>query len=177
VSLHPSQRDRDGGANGIRWDFGREPKSSTPGGCGRHASILPARRGRHASVGNVRIIDGAGSCAPLSSSPLTGRSLALRMIVWSRMGWGRTSLAAVDGVRRGAARDCEDVECRPNISLSRTRRVSRSPEQCAELLSAPDALAAASELHASSPSSNKTSSSNFLVEGRRRGKQSPEKHA
>ncbi|MHC2196189.1 rare lipoprotein A (peptidoglycan hydrolase) [Bradyrhizobium diazoefficiens] len=50
--------------------LGCGPRSSTPRRCGGHARVLPADGGRHASVGSVRILNGDGSCAPLSPSPL-----------------------------------------------------------------------------------------------------------
>jgi 3D (Asp-Asp-Asp) domain-containing protein len=76
LPLHPSQRDRDGRANGIRWDCRCEPESSTRRRCVGHAAVLPADRGRHGSGGNVRILNGHGSCsAPppsLQGTPVVG---------------------------------------------------------------------------------------------------------
>ena len=49
LPLHPSQRDRDGRANGIRRDRRRESRPSTPRRCGSDAAVLPTDGGRHAS--------------------------------------------------------------------------------------------------------------------------------
>ncbi len=48
---------------------GRESRPSTPRRCGSHAAVLPADGGRHASVGNVRILNGLGSCPAPPPSP------------------------------------------------------------------------------------------------------------
>jgi hypothetical protein len=68
--LYPSQRERDGRANGIRRDRRRESRPSTPRHCGSHAAVVPADGGRHASVRNVRILNGHGSCPAPPPSPL-----------------------------------------------------------------------------------------------------------
>ena len=72
LPLHPSQRDRDSRANGIRWHRRRASRPPTRRRCGSHAAVLPADRERHG--GNVRILNGHGSCAApppsLQGSPL-----------------------------------------------------------------------------------------------------------
>ena len=49
LPLHPSQRERDGRANGIRRDRRRGPRPSTRRRCGSDAAVLPAGGGRHGS--------------------------------------------------------------------------------------------------------------------------------
>ena len=62
LPLHPSQRDRDGSANGDRWNVRSQQGFSTPRRCTSHNDFVPADRGRLGSVGNVRIHNGHGSC-------------------------------------------------------------------------------------------------------------------
>jgi hypothetical protein len=65
---HPSQRDRDSRAIGIRWDRRRQQRPSTSRRYGSRAAVLPADRGRHAPDGNVRTHNGYDACSAASPS-------------------------------------------------------------------------------------------------------------
>ena len=63
LPLHSSPCERDGGANGIRRDRCGGSSPSTRRRCGSDAAVRPADGGRHESGGNVRILNGHGSCS------------------------------------------------------------------------------------------------------------------
>ena len=72
LPLHPSQRDRDGRASGIRWHCRCEP--STSHRCDSRAAAVPTDGGRLGSVRFVRVLNGYGSC-PAPPPSLQGSSV------------------------------------------------------------------------------------------------------